>query len=153
MLIFQHQLPDFFILANTNTLTENSDFGAIWENFFQKGGYDPILPYATDPCPINLWHDNLYLQGFFATDVPNPPTGYELHAFEASDFLVIASDWMDSSEQAVTEGNQLCNEFAENPPIPDGYQRSTSFIKLERENLDTPIGSRYEVWIPIEKIC
>lgn len=60
---------------------------------------------------------------------------------------------MATNDEAVGEdGNGLCNRYAETVQIPEGYIRDDGIItKIEKENSDTPDGSRYEVWIPIKK--
>ena len=55
---FQIHQNEFSFLGNENTVTESSDFGSFWGNFFKMGGYDPILPYAKDTKPINIWYTN-----------------------------------------------------------------------------------------------
>lgn len=159
---FQLHHKEFSFLGKENIITESSDFGEIWGSFFEMGGYVPIQPYATDPKPINLWYTNskgetIYLQGLFVENVGEVPTGYKLIDFPASDFLVVTTEWMQTSDEAVGEnGNEQCNEYAKNVPIPDGYMRHDGqgcpITLIEKENSDTPDGSRYEVWVPIKKI-
>ena len=53
------------------------------------GGYKPILPYAADDKPINVWfYDQqgreVYFQGLFVKDVDQPPKGYTLMRFPAA---------------------------------------------------------------------
>lgn len=152
----------FSFLGNENQITDTSDFGRIWGDFFKKGGYGPILPFAKDPKPINMWYTNdagqrIYLQGLFVTDVDKVPDGYLLVDFPASDFLVVTTEWMESNDEAVGEnGNGRCNRYAETAPIPAGYVRNdgpgSPITLIEKENADTPDGSRYEVWVPIRKV-
>ena len=160
--VFQIHHDAFTFLGNENILTESSDFGDIWGNFFAMGGYDPILPYATDPHPINVWYTNdqgqkIYFQGLFVQDVKEVPDGYRLKEFPASDFLVVTTEWMESNEEAVGEnGNGQCNRYADTVQIPEGYIRNdgpgSPITAIEKENSNTPEGSRYEVWVPIKKI-
>lgn len=51
---FQTRLDEFYFLGIENLVTENANFGAFWDNFFDKGGYDVIDPYQTDPNCVNL---------------------------------------------------------------------------------------------------
>jgi len=160
--VFQVHQSAFSFLGNENVLTELSDFGHIWEAFFEKGGYEPILPFAVDGKPINIWYTNdadekIYSQGFFVGDVDEVPGGYTLVTFPASDFLVITTDWMETSDEAVGEnGNGQCNQYAKTAPMPEGYVRNdgegSPITAIEKENTDTPKGSRYEVWVPIKGV-
>lgn len=157
--VFQIHQDAFSFLGNENIITETSDFGQIWGNFFEIGGYEPILPYATDSNPVNLWYtnnagENIYFQGLFVKNVDKLPDGYKLVDFPAGDFLVITTEWMATNEEAVGEnGNDRCNRYAQTVQMPEGYVRNDApdcpITKIEKENADTPDGSRYEVWIPI----
>ena len=42
IITYQLHLEDFTFLGNPNIIDQNSDFGAIWDGFFQKGGYDAV---------------------------------------------------------------------------------------------------------------
>lgn len=159
---FRIHQDEFSFLGNENIITESSNFGHIWGNFFKMGGYDPILPYATDPKPINVWYTNkagqkIYFQGLFVKNVEKVPDGYKLVNFPASDFLVVTTEWMVTNEEAVGEnGNGQCNRYAKTVQIPEGYVRNdvpgSLITEIEKENADTPNGSRYEVWVPIKKV-
>ena len=160
--VFQIHQEEFLFLGNENIITESSDFGQIWDDFFKKGGYDPILPYATDTKSINVWYTNseghnIYSQGLFVKNVDKVPDGYKLVDFPASDFLVVTTEWMTTNAEAVGEnGNGQCNRYATTVEIPEGYVRNdgpdSPITAIEKENSDTPEGSRYEVWVPIKKI-
>ena len=162
IIVFQIHHDAFAFLGNENILTDNSDFGQIWGNFFSMGGYDPIAPYATDPKPINVWYTNtagrrIYFQGLFVKDVDKVPDGYTLKDFPASDFLVVTTEWMETNEEAVGEnGNGQCNRYADTVQMPEGYMRydgpGSPITRIEKENSNTPKGSRYEVRVPIKKI-
>lgn len=159
IITFQVHLDEFLFLGNETAITESSDFCDIWDDFFRMGGYEPILPYATAPQPINVWYINdagqqIYSQGLFVKHVDNTPDGYKLARFPASDFLVITTEWMSTNEEAVGEhGNGRCNRYAESVPMPEGYVRNDhlGITEIEKENADTPEGSRYEVWVPIKR--
>jgi predicted transcriptional regulator YdeE len=159
--VFQIHQDEFSFLGIENIITESSDFCHIWDNFFKMGGYEPILPYATDTKPINVWYTNstgqmIYFQGLYVKKVHKIPDGYILVDFPASDFLVVTTEWMATKEEAVGEnGNVQCNRYAKTVQIPDGYIRNDGtgcpINEIEKENADTPYGSRYEVWVPIKK--
>ena len=135
IITYQQHLEAFRFLGNTNVVDEASDFGTIWGNFFQMGGYKPMLPYAADDKPINVWfHDQqgrtVYFQVLFVKNVDQAPQGYTLMDFPGGDYLAVTTEWMETNQEAVGPvGNGRCNEYA-----------------------GTPQGSRYEVWVPIQKL-
>lgn len=155
-------LDSFDFLGNANMVSQASDFGEIWDHFFQKGGYAPILPYAVDESPINIWfHDpagrEVYLQGLFVKGVEHVPEGYTLQNFPGGDYLAITTEWMETNEEAVGDaGNGRCNRYADTILPPAGYARADGpdslIYRIEKENANTAQGSRYEVWVPIRKI-
>ena len=159
--VFQFHQEEFTFLGNENIITESSNFGEFWGNFFGIGGYDPILPYAKDTKPINVWYtnsagENIYFQGLFVENVDKIPQGYKLVHFPASDFLVVTTEWMTTNDEAVGDnGNGRCNRYASTVEIPEGYVRNDGpgslITGIEKENSNTPYGSRYEVWVPIKK--
>ena len=92
-----------------------------------------------------------------AGKVDRVPEGYTLAKFPASDFLVVTTEWMATNDEAVGEnGNGQCNRYAKSVQIPEGYVRydgpDSPITMIEKENADTPDGSRYEVWVPIKKL-
>lgn len=159
---YQRHLDDFCFLGNTNVVDDSSDFAAIWDNFFQVGGYEPILPYAVDEKPINVWFhgpqgQRVYCQGLFVKNVDHTPEGYTLMDFPGGDYLAVTTEWMETNEEAVGDaGNGRCNEYADTVEIPAGWVRADGpeslIFRIEKENANTPQGSRYEVWVPIWKI-
>lgn len=161
IMTYQLHLDDFSFLGNVNQIGPSSDFGGIWTNFFQMGGYDPILPYAVDEKPINIWfHDqqgrDVYFQGLFVKNVDQTPEGYTLMNFPGGDYLSVTTEWMETNEEAVGEaGNGRCNEYADTAEPPAGWVRAAGpeslIFRIEKENANTPQGSRYEVWVPIKK--
>lgn len=159
LLIYVTRLDDFTFLGNYNVVEETSDFCRIWDAFFEKGGYGPIVPYATDKDPVNVWFTNsegklIFLQGLFVKDVVEVPEGYCQMDFPGGEYLAVTTDWMESNEEAVgPKGNGRCNGYADYAPVPPGYVRDESYIvRLEFERADTPQGSRYEVWVPMRRI-
>jgi hypothetical protein len=125
------------------------------------GGYKPILPYAADDKPINVWfYDQqgreVYFQGLFVKDVDQPPKGYTLMRFPGGDYLAVTTEWMETNEEAVgPAGNGRCNQYAGTAAPPAGWARAggpeSLIFRIEKENARTPQGSRYEVWAPIQK--
>jgi predicted transcriptional regulator YdeE len=155
-----HQ-DEFSFLGKENVITESSDFSAIWGTFFKKGGYDPILPYAADPKPLNVWYtnktgDKIYFQGLMVNNVDKLPEGYTLAKFPASDFILVTYEWVPKEDfQQMDEINDGW-KYIETLQIPDGYVRydgpGSPITLIEKENTDTPKGSRYEFWVPIKKL-
>ena len=162
IITYQLHLEDFTFLGNPNIIDQNSDFGAIWDGFFQKGGYGPILPYAVDKSPTNIWfHDeegrDVYFQGLFVENVGHVPEGYTLMEFPGGYYLAVTTEWMETNEEAVgPAGNGRCNGYAEHVPAPEGYVRADGpgslIYEIEKEYANTPQGSRYEMWVPIQKV-
>ncbi len=162
IITYQLHLDGFRFLGNTNLVDETSDFGAIWENFFQMGGYKPILPYAVDEKPINVWYHDpqgrvVYFQGLFVKNVDHVPEGYTQMDFPGGDYLAVTTEWMETNEEAVGEaGNGRCNEYADRVEPPAGWAKADGpeslIFRIEKENAHTPQGSRYEVWVPLRKL-
>ncbi|MDR1328669.1 MAG: GyrI-like domain-containing protein [Oscillospiraceae bacterium] len=160
---FQTHQDEFSFLGIENILTESksSDFGYIWNHFFKMGGYDKINPYAIDTKPINVWYTNnageeIYFQGLMVDNVDKVPEGYTLMKFPASDFLVVTHEWLSTNEEALKYGIDAGWKYEKIVQIPDGYVRydgpGSPITIIEKENMDTPDGSRYEFWIPIKKV-
>ena len=90
------------------------------------GGYKPILPYAADDKPINVWfYDQqgreVYFQGLFVKDVDQPPKGYTLMRFPGGDYLAVTTEWMETNEEAVGPAG---NEYASTAAPPAGWARA-----------------------------
>ena len=92
----------------------------------------------------------IYFQSLMVIDVDKVPEGYTLRQFPASDFLVITYEWLPTNEEAIQHG------------IGAGWEHIKTILRydepgspitvIEKENADTPGGSRYEFWMPIRKI-
>ncbi|NLC18734.1 MAG: hypothetical protein GX757_05845 [Clostridiales bacterium] len=69
---------------------------------------------------------------------------------------MVTHDWLPTNEEALGFGISFGWENEKNVLIPDGYIRydepDSHITLIEKENSDTPEGSRYEMWIPIKKI-
>lgn len=157
---FQIHQDEFSFLGIENILTESSDFGYFWDNFFKMGGFDKINPYAIDPKPINVWYtnkagDKIYFQGMMVSNVEKVPDGYTLAKFPASDFLVVTYEWVSSQDFQMMDEINGGWKYIEAMQIPSGYLRydgpGSPITLIEKENTDTPDGSRYELWVPIKK--
>ncbi len=151
----------FLFFGNENIITEASDFGKIWGDFFDMGAYNPILPYAEDPSPINVWFNNekgeyIYMQGLFVRDVKEVPDGYSLRTFPESEYLMVTTEWLDEHGDSVGyEGNGRCNDYAKTVEAPEGYERydadDAPIHHIEKEVGPVDGKYRYEVWVPIRK--
>ena len=157
---FQMHQDEFSFLGVENTLSENVDFGHFWDNFFKLGGYDKIIPYAIDTKPINIWYTNkkgedIYFQGLMVKDVDKVPDGYSLVKFPACDFIVVTYEWVPKQDFNMMEEIDSGWEYIESLAIPEGYIRcegqGSPFNVIEKDNQDTPDGSRYEFWVPIKE--
>jgi len=158
--VYQMHQNEFSFLGIKNIVTASSNYGNIWDNFFKAGGYDEINPYAVDPKPINVNYTNsagekIYFQGLMVGNVDRVPDGYTLEQFPASDFLVVTHEWS-TDKVALNFGIGDCGKYAKTVQIPEGYVRydgpGSPITIIERENSDTPDGSRYEWWVPIKKV-
>lgn len=150
------------VVGRQNQLNESADFGKIWSDFFDKGGYIPIEPYAIDNSPVNVWFNDadgrfIYMQGLIVESVDKIPEGYSLRRFPASEYLMVTTEWLDRHDRSVGyEGNGRCNEYADRTASPEGYTRNDEgSVPLHRIEVEVgPIdGSyRYEVWVPLKRL-
>lgn len=153
---FQERLEAFDFLGVENVLREDSDFGAFWDGFFAKGGYDPIDPFAADPNCVNVWHCEggkaRYFQGKIVRSGAEVPPGYTLKRFPACEYLVVTTQWLSSYEETMQHIN---HDYCQNAPVPDGFRRHSEeedgVFLLERWGAGTEHGYHYEFWLPIEK--
>jgi Uncharacterized protein conserved in bacteria len=161
LVTFQIHQDEFTFLGIENIVTESSNFGYFWDHFFKVGGYDKIIPFATDTKPLNIWYtnkagENIYFQGLMVSDVDAVPDDYKLMKYPASDFLVVTHEWLPTNDEALIYGIDAGWKNEKAAQIPDGYVRydgpGSPITIIEKENSDTPYGSRYEMWIPIKKI-
>jgi predicted transcriptional regulator YdeE len=161
LVTFQIHQDTFSFLGIENIVTDSSNFGYFWDNFFEMGGYDKIIPYSIDPKPINVWYTNnagerIYYQGLMVRNVDKIPKGYTLTEFPASDFIVVTHEWLPTNDEALEYGIDAGWKNVKTVQIPDGYIRydglGSPITIIERENSDTPDGSRYEMWVPIKKV-
>lgn len=149
------------IVGHNNKIAESADFGKIWGDFFDKGGYNPIEPYAEDTAPVNVWFNDtdgkfIYMQGLFVKAVDKIPEGYSLREFPACEYLMVTTEWLDRHDRSVGyEGNGRCNEYADKTASPEGYERfDEGSVPLHRIEVEVgPINGsyRYEVWLPLRK--
>ena len=158
VIAFKTRLDDFTFMGIENVVTENADFGDFWGNFFDKGGYDPMEPYETDPNSINVWYNRpdgvkIYFQGRMVREDAVVPEGYTMKKFSGSDYLVVTTEWMKTYEETM---NHIHWEYFQNTAAPAGYEKCTETERgiylLERWGANTGEGYRYEFWVPLKKI-
>jgi len=162
IITFQMQLDEFLFLGIENKF-ENADMKSVWDNFFKAGGFEKIEPYQKKPygCMV-VYHkknskDLIYFIGSIVENIDKAPEGYSLIKFPACEFLVVTTEWLPTSKDALGEnGLKQVSRYEEKAPIPSGYIRYSDgadgqAMLIERENFDTENGSRYEFWIPIKK--
>ena len=163
LVTFQTYQNEFEFLGIENKLnaTGKSDFGQFWNNFFELGGYDNIDPYAVDSKDTNVWYTNeagekVYFQGKIVKNVDKVAKGYTLKVFPASHYLVLTHEWLPTFNEAQRYGIGFGRKHIETVQIPDGYVRYDGsgclITEIERDNANTPDGSRIEHWLPIKKI-
>ena len=161
LIVFQVRQDEFEFLGIENKLnpTGNSDFGYFWDNFFKLGGYDNIDPYAVDSIDTNVWYTNeagekIYFQGKMVKNVDKAAEGYTLKKFPAGDYLVLTHEWQPTFQEAQNYIG-FGRNYIETVQIPDGYIRydgpGCPITEIERDNANTPEGSRIEHWLPIKK--
>ena len=125
----------------------------------RREGLDAILVAPSEDLLFITGHSPLFcerFQGLFVKDVDQPPKGYTLMRFPGGNYLVVTTEWMETNEEAVgPAGNGRCNQYAGTAAPPAGWARADGpeslIFRIEKENARTPQGSRYEVWVPIQK--
>jgi len=161
---FQMRHDEFLFLGIENKIVDsiqNTDFGKIWGNFFNAGGFDKIDPYKKAPYDsMVVYHNNdpecpmVYCIGSIVEGVDEVPEGYSLLKFPAREFLVVTHEWLPTKEEAIGQVFAV-NAYQEKVQIPDGYIRydepGSQIMLIERENMNTENGNRYEFWVPIRK--
>ncbi len=155
------QQDEFYFLGIETKIIEpieDMNFENIWNNFFEAGGFEKIASYQTDSyANMVIYHDNnpehemIYFIGSIVENINEVPNGYRLMKFSEHEFLVITHEWLPTKNEALGQIFRI-GDYAETITIPNGYIRSEKQITLiERENMDTEDGSRFEVWVPIER--
>jgi len=157
LVTFQVHQEEFEFLGIENVVTESSNFGLIWDNFFKLGGYDNIVPYAADDLDTNVWYTNdagekIFFQGRMVKNVDNVAKRYTLKKFPASDYLVLTHTWCSTFNEAQRKGIGFGHSHIDTVQLPDGYVRDESAAELERDICEAPEGSRIEWWLPIKRI-
>ena len=161
LVTFKIYLDEFSFLGFEHVVTENSDFGKFWDVFFKNGGYKKITPKAIPPkLDTNVWHTNdkgekIYFQGKIVGNVKNAPENHSYKTFPACEYLVVTHEWLPTFKEAQKYGIDAGWENMKTVPMPEGYVKddgiTTPITVIERDNKNTPDGSRIEFWVPIRK--
>ncbi|MCL2665961.1 MAG: GyrI-like domain-containing protein [Defluviitaleaceae bacterium] len=163
LVTFQVFQDEFEFLGVENKLSPagNSDFGFFWDNFFKLGGYDNIDPYAADPKDTNVWYKNeageqIYFQGKMVKNVKKIAEGYSLVKFPASDYLILTHEWLPTFAEAQKYGIGFGRKHIKTVELPYGFAKYSDYefhiTEIEKDNANTPNGSRIEHWLPIKKL-
>lgn len=158
VITFTEHVDEFYFLGIKNTVTENSDFGEFWNNFFERGGYDKICKWAKDPNCVNVWYNDetegkIYFQGQYVDPNAEVSEGYSMMKFPAGDYLIATTEWLESYQESMKHINP---NYYKNAQPPQGYRKRSEtddgIFLIERWGEKTVDGFRYEYWVPIEKI-
>ena len=160
---FSMQQDGFQFLGIENTIKgpiEEADMGMVWGNFFKAGGFDRIDPYKKAPYGSMVVYyrndsgDLVYFIGSIVAGVNDPPEGYTLASFPGGEYLVVTHEWLSTQEGAINQISNV-NDHQKTVEIPEGYcrcdQSTGRVVLVERENMHTDKGSRYEFWVPIQR--
>lgn len=89
-------------------------------------------------------------------EVDKVVAGYTLAKFPASVYLILTHEWLPTFDEAQQFGLGFGGRFSESVEIPTGYVRygvsEFPILEIERDQANTPDGSRIEYWLPIKKI-
>ena len=158
IITFKTHLEEFYFLGIKNLITEDVNFGWLWNKFFDRGGFDKIEPYQKDSNCMNIWFNKCseeknYFQGKIVHEMTKIPEGYTLEKFPAGEYLVVTTEWLPSYEDTMQHINHDYHENAQNPV---GYKKRTEnddgITLIERWGEKTSEGYRYEFWVPLEKV-
>ena len=137
---------------------ESLDFGQIFGNFFETGGYEKILPYQKNKdehCVDSLVfytksadYKTVYI-GHIVDDIDEVPEGHVLEKFPASEFVVVSSNWQPTEGKS----HEVANAGKSSLQLPTGYVADTSspYIQVEKMYERPKKGHRLERWYPIKK--
>jgi len=161
--VLRTEMPEFWFLGIEYAIREpvaENDFGPIWAHFFKSGGWDVLEPLLKAPYrSMVLYHRNkpgplAYCIGSIVEETGKVPDGFTLARYPAGEFLVVTTEWLPTAGDALGEnGLGQCNQYESQVPMPEGYERhdgpDSRCVLVEREHFDTPLGSRYEIWVPV----
>jgi len=150
--IFQMQQEDFLFLGKLYA-EENINFGKWYEDFMSTGGFGKINPYKnTGDCLATvhimlpkLW--TVYI-GIIADNINLVPDGYISEKFSGGEFLVVASEWKPTNEDA----HKSLDESEAIKKMPVGYTESDeNYLVIEKFYECPEKGHKWERWYPIKR--
>ena len=165
--IFQMQHDKFLFLGKEYSDKE-LDFGKIFGDFFQTGGYDQIIPYLKDKddCCVDTLvfykkspeYKTVYI-GRIVDEITTAPDDHVLETFPAGEFVVVTTEWQSTEGEA----HQAIDENEKTMQAPNGYERedesspyicgeSSPYICIEKMFECPERGHRWERWYPIRKV-
>ena len=164
IITFQTQLDEFLFLGVEQVVTNSTDFGTVWDNYFKTvegsefGDYEYVIWYYKNNTQI-------YFVGKMVDEADKILEGFSLVKFPACEYLVVTHDWLPENENLYLNGilptqNYIgigqTHDYRENVSMPDGYIRyddpNSPITQIEKENHSFDGESRFERWVPIKKI-
>jgi len=155
--IFKSQHDEFLFLAKEYSDSE-LDFGKIFGDFFEKGGYEQIIPHVKDKddCCVDTLvfykkkpeYQTVYI-GRIVAGISNAPEDHILETFPAGEFVVVTSEWKSTegeAHEAVNENEKTMK--ASNEYVID--EESSPYICIEKMFECPQRGHRWERWYPIK---
>lgn len=134
------------------------DFGQIFGNFFDTGGYEKIAPHEKNKdehcCDTIVFYKKspdyktVYI-GKIADGINEAPEGHVLKTFPVSEFIVVTSEWKAEEGEAMDAVGE--NEKTMQPP--NGYVKdeNSTYVCVEKMFYNPDKGHRWERWYPIIK--
>ena len=156
---FKTQRDEFLFIGFEQVVTNTSDFGIVWDNFFNAaekaefGDYEQII-----------WHyksgEQIYSVGKIVESTDEVPDGFSLVKFPACEYMVVTHEWLTDFHVGIplTQnyiGIGQTHDYQENIPMFDGYVRyddpNSPITQIEIENYVAKDKARFERWMPIKK--
>ena len=157
---FKAQRDVFLFLGFEQEVTNTSNFGTVWDNFFKAaekagfGNYEQIIWYYKNG-------EQIYFVGKIVESAEEVPEGFSLVKFPACEYMVVTHEWTANLHDGIglTQeyiGIGQTHSYKENIPMLDGYIRfdgpDSPITQIEIENSNTADSGRFERWVPIKKV-
>ena len=156
--IYQMQHKEFLFLGREYA-DKALDFGKIFGDFFNKGGYEKITSHQKDKnehCVDTIVFYNKSTEyntvfiGHMVEDITEAPDGHILEKLPAAEFIVVTSGWVPTEG----ESHEAANANKKHMQIPDGYvsdNKAGPYICIEKMYECLEKGHRLDRWYPIKK--